>query len=114
MAKILKDVSSSFSVPVCYTLEEWDVRSTVVRTDEVRSLPLFMHIRTVDYPDQHPPPHQSAFGNWIADVVRHAYDDAIYGLGDHEGGADGVILCGGALRGDSRYGPGTLLSHRSV
>ena len=43
--------------------------------------------------------------------MRHAYDDAIYNLGDHEGGADGVMLCGGALRGDSRYGPGTPHSH---
>lgn len=52
-------------------------------------------------------PIQSSFGNWIADVVRHAYDDSINDLGDHPGGADGVMLCGGALRGDSRYGPGT-------
>lgn len=39
-------------------------------------------------------------------MVRHAYDDSINDLGDHQGGADGVMLCGGALRGDSRYGPG--------
>ena len=41
-------------------------------------------------------------------MIRHAYDDAIHDLGDHPGGADGVILCGGALRGDSRYGPGEI------
>jgi hypothetical protein len=43
VAKILTDVSSSFSVPVCYTLEEWDVRSTVVRTDEVGPRPFTIH-----------------------------------------------------------------------
>ncbi|KAF8322522.1 Metallo-dependent phosphatase [Clavulina sp. PMI_390] len=84
LESILTDVSSSLSAPVCYTLEEWDVRSEIVRMDE------------------------SSFGNWIADVIRHAYDDAIFDLGDHKGGADGVMLCGGALRGDSRYGPGKI------
>lgn len=38
LATVLTDVSSSLSAPVCYTLEEWDVRSEVVRTDEVRSI----------------------------------------------------------------------------
>lgn len=36
IASVLGEVSESMSVPVCETLEEWDVRSEVVRTDEVR------------------------------------------------------------------------------
>jgi hypothetical protein len=36
LASVLSDVSHSMSVPVCYTLNEWDVRSEIVRTDEVR------------------------------------------------------------------------------
>lgn len=36
LASVLTDVSSSLTTPVCYTLEEWDVRSEIVRTDEVR------------------------------------------------------------------------------
>lgn len=41
----------------------------------------------------------------MADVLRHAYDDALCVKGD--GIADGVLICGGTLRGDSVYGPGT-------
>jgi hypothetical protein len=42
----------------------------------------------------------------MADVLRHSYDDAISSMGHRKGGADGVLICGGMLRGDSRYGPG--------
>jgi 5'-nucleotidase len=41
-------------------------------------------------------------------VLRHAYHDAI--CVKTGGGADGVLICGGTLRGDSVYGPGTSLS----
>ncbi|KAG8830103.1 hypothetical protein FRC17_005394 [Serendipita sp. 399] len=46
----------------------------------------------------------SASGNWFADVIFHAYDDALCVKG--QGGADAVFICGGTLRGDSTYGPG--------
>jgi len=47
---------------------------------------------------------QSASGNWFADVIFHAYDDASR-LKD-EGGADAVFICAGTIRGDSVYCPG--------
>lgn len=50
--------------------------------------------------------HQSAAGNWFADILRHSYDDALCMKGC--GGADGVFICAGTLRGDSIYGPGML------
>ena len=46
----------------------------------------------------------------MADVLRHAYDDA---LCVKDGGiADGVLICGGTLRGDSVYGPGTYATYQ--
>jgi 5'-nucleotidase len=36
LSTLLEDVSLSLSAPLCFALEEWDVRSEVVRTDEVR------------------------------------------------------------------------------
>ena len=42
----------------------------------------------------------------MADVLRHTYDDVISSQGQNPGGADGVLIFGGTLRGDSRYGPG--------
>jgi len=51
---------------------------------------------------------QSASGNWFADVLRHAYNDAL--CMKTGGDSDGVLICGGTLRGDSVYGPGTTLS----
>lgn len=48
---------------------------------------------------------QSASGNWFADILRHTYDDALCVKGV-DGGADGVFICAGMLRGDSVYGPG--------
>jgi 5'-nucleotidase len=47
-----------------------------------------------------------ASSNWFADILRHSYDDAP-GLKDR-GGADGVFICAGTLRGDSVYGPGEV------
>jgi 5'-nucleotidase len=37
--------------------------------------------------------------------LRHAYDEALCLEGG--GGSDGVFICGGTIRGDSTYGPGT-------
>ncbi|EUC64792.1 5'-nucleotidase, partial [Rhizoctonia solani AG-3 Rhs1AP] len=73
----LDSVSSSLSEPICHSLTEWNAKSDVVRTDE------------------------SALGDWMADVLRHAYDDALCVKGG--GPADGVLICGGTLRGDSVY-----------
>lgn len=49
---------------------------------------------------------ESASGNWFADVIHHAYDDALCNMGIES--ADGVFLCAGALRGDTVYGPGKI------
>jgi len=48
---------------------------------------------------------QSAAANWLADILQHTYDDALCVKGI-DGGADGVLLNAGMLRGDSTYGPG--------
>jgi len=81
---VLGEVQSSLAKPICRTLTKWDVRSEHVRTDE------------------------SAIGNWMADILRHAYDDAICVKGRTKAGADAVLICGGTLRGDSTYGPGPI------
>ncbi|CAE7121238.1 unnamed protein product [Rhizoctonia solani] len=73
----LDSVSSSLSEPICHSLTDWNAKSEVVRTDE------------------------SSLGDWMADVLRHAYDDALCVKG--AGPADGVLICGGTLRGDSVY-----------
>jgi len=82
LVTLLDGVSSSLNEPVCRTLTSFDCRTQVVRLEE------------------------NAVGNWFADVVRHAYDDTLSMKGI--GGADGVLLCGGAIRGDAVYGPGLL------
>ncbi|KAH7927752.1 Metallo-dependent phosphatase [Leucogyrophana mollusca] len=79
---ILSNVSETLKAPVCITEVELDVRSELIRTKE------------------------SAVGNWFADVLRHAYDDALCLKGCS--GSDGVLICAGTLRGDSVYPPGQL------
>ncbi len=106
---LLSTVTKTLTKPVCFTLTPFDVRSEIVRTQE------------------------SAVGNWIADVLLHAYSEMIedtapdseaergHGNGhstafDKEGApsprdrrqADCTIICGGTLRGDSQYGPGKI------
>ncbi|WVQ81605.1 hypothetical protein IAT38_003729 [Cryptococcus sp. DSM 104549] len=91
---LLSSVSEALSKPVCFTLAPFDARSEVVRTQE------------------------SGLGNWIADVLCHAYAESLMEdrkkAGEDElghsgdGGADAAILCGGTLRGDSQYGPGKV------
>ncbi|CAE6416264.1 unnamed protein product [Rhizoctonia solani] len=78
----LDSVSSSLSEPICHSLTEWNAKSDMVRTDE------------------------SSLGDWMADVLRHAYDDALCVKGG--GPADGVLICGGTIRGDTVYGPGDI------
>jgi 5'-nucleotidase len=89
---LLSSVSSTLKAPVCKSSVMIDLRSRVIRLGE------------------------SAAGNWFADVIRHAYDDTLSVKGC--GGADGVLICAGTLRGDSSYGPGQtlpigLMQHRT-
>lgn len=128
---LMDTVGKELGKPVAYTLTEFDALSENVRTRE------------------------TGLGNWVADVLRHAYaesgvdgaTDPIADKGEGEdgeeqdggageartptaraflidttqgkkgrtevppradGGADAVIICGGGLRGDSRYGPGKV------
>ncbi|KAI0273835.1 Metallo-dependent phosphatase [Gloeopeniophorella convolvens] len=80
---ILKSVGASLKAPLCKLSAELDVKSQLIRTQE------------------------SASADWFADILRHTYDDALCMKGI-EGGADGVFICAGMLRGDSVYGPGYL------
>ncbi|EJD02121.1 Metallo-dependent phosphatase [Fomitiporia mediterranea MF3/22] len=82
LSKILDSVSETMKKPVCYATEKLDLRSEYIRTEE------------------------SASGDWFADVIHHAYDDALCNMGIES--ADGVFLCAGALRGDTVYGPGLV------
>ncbi|KAF8630348.1 hypothetical protein AX15_002916 [Amanita polypyramis BW_CC] len=79
---LLKSVSSTLKAPVCRTLVSIDLRARHIRTRE------------------------SAGGNWFTDILHHAYDDALCISGC--GGADGVLISAGTLRGDSVYDPGTI------
>jgi len=100
---ILKDltasVSESLNVPVCKTSVLLDVRSTVIRTDEVDFLRVY--VRNLLTPSTI---SQSLIGNWLGDIFLHAYDTSP-NL-QQRGGADGVLFSSGTMRGDSQYGPG--------
>ncbi|KAG9318101.1 Metallo-dependent phosphatase-like protein [Chiua virens] len=82
LGDILSSVSRAFTVPVCITEVELDLRSWFLRTEE------------------------RGAANWFADALRHAYDDILrtkYGSG-----SDGVLICAGTLRGDSQYPAGEI------
>ena len=97
---LLQSVSKSLKAPVCKTEVELDCRSAGVRLQEVNlSCPCALPGELTSCP-------QSASGNWFADVLRHAYDDALCLKGYN--GTDGVFICGGTIRGDSVYGPGRV------
>ncbi|KAL4266750.1 5'-nucleotidase family protein [Pleurotus pulmonarius] len=49
---------------------------------------------------------ESPVGNWVADCLRNAYDEALIKLGYTR--ADGVIICTGDLRGGQIYEPGPI------
>jgi 5'-nucleotidase len=95
LSELLSSVEGTLQKPVCFTLTPFDARSEVVRTKE------------------------TGLGNWVADVLMHAYAESLI-EGGHQaaaendemrkrkGGADAVIICGGTLRGDSQYGPGKI------
>jgi len=86
---LLSTVSESLCKPVCFTLTPFDVRSEKVRTEE------------------------TAIGNWVADILMHAYAERLQEADKQEGAsevgsgeADAVIICGGTFRGDSLYPAG--------
>ncbi|TFY68914.1 hypothetical protein EVJ58_g733 [Rhodofomes roseus] len=80
LESILSSVSDALKAPACKTEVELDLRSQLIRVQE------------------------TVAGNWFADVLRHAYDEAP----EMAGGSDGVLICAGTLRGDSIYGPGNV------
>ncbi|KAG9017477.1 hypothetical protein FRB90_001121 [Tulasnella sp. 427] len=83
LSTLLKDVGSALKAPVYLISVEPSAGSALYsRTEE------------------------SASGNWFADVLRHTYDEAL--CVKSGGGADGVLICGGTIRGDSVYGPGVI------
>lgn len=112
LSDLLSSVEGTLQKPVCFTLTPFDARSEVVRTKE------------------------TGLGNWVADVLMHAYAESLVEGGHQDffekqkqegdvtpkgeaakekdemrkrkGGADAVIICGGTLRGDSQYGPGKI------
>ncbi|KAG6333825.1 hypothetical protein ID866_5257 [Astraeus odoratus] len=79
---ILTSVSNTLKAPVCVTDVELNLRRNLLRGGE------------------------TAAANWIADVLRHAYDDAL--CNKTGSGSDGVIVNAGALRGDSVYPVGDI------
>ncbi|KAF8840348.1 Metallo-dependent phosphatase [Paxillus ammoniavirescens] len=78
----LADITAAMKEPVFSTATELDVQSSYIRLGE------------------------SPIGNWVADGLRNAYDEALVKLGYE--GTDGVIICMGDLRGDGVYPPGPL------
>ena len=92
--EIMQRIGQATSKPVVNTLTKWDVRSEKVRTEE------------------------SAIGDFFADVFLHAYDDALRSQeqrGELNPARDAGVrqvdiafFCGGALRGDTVYGPGSI------
>lgn len=94
--QVVGHITGSLSRPVCKLDAELDCRSVVVRMGEVSPTRYVCRMRLII--------GQSASGNWLADVILHAYDDAL--CVRHKGGADAVFICGGTIRGDSIYGLG--------
>jgi 5'-nucleotidase len=101
---ILESVGASLKAPLCKLAAELDVRSHLIRTQEVRLSTPFLDL-SLDMNLF----RQSASADWFSDILRHTYDDALC-LKGIKGGVDGVFICAGMLRGDSIYGPGTNVS----
>ncbi|KAI0055483.1 Metallo-dependent phosphatase [Artomyces pyxidatus] len=89
---ILKSVGASLKARLCKLSTELDLRSHIIRTEEAGTYRFLLITASAD---------------WFADILRHTYDDALCMKG-YDGGADGVFICAGMLRGDSVYGPGYL------
>ncbi|KAL0567578.1 hypothetical protein V5O48_014416 [Marasmius crinis-equi] len=71
LKKLLSSVSSSLKAPVCKSTVSLNLRSSIIRTEE------------------------TAGANWFADIIRHAYDDALCMKG--RGGSDAVFMCAGNI-----------------
>lgn len=82
VSSVLSSVSGTLNAPVCVTEVKLDLRSQLLRTNE------------------------TAAANWFADVLRHAYDDAL--CTKVGSGSDGVLISAGTLRGDSVYPAGEI------
>ncbi|CEH16317.1 5' nucleotidase [Ceraceosorus bombacis] len=91
---LLAKIDESTGQPVAYTLTPWDTRAGEVRLKE------------------------SACGDLIADIMRISYESVLRDR-DRRGQLDKkrkessrevdmALICGGSLRGDSSYGPGSL------
>ncbi|KAG9290588.1 hypothetical protein G9A89_020958 [Geosiphon pyriformis] len=78
IVKATSEISDRMSRPITYTTTPWDCRSTIVRTQE------------------------SAFGNFIADLMLCAYAPCI----NHN--IDCSLMCGGTIRSDTIYPPGEI------
>lgn len=94
---VLGSISGALKSPVCVTEVELDLRSELIRTSEVNILFLIIVHTHYRY-------YQTAAANWVADVLKHAYDDALCTKVGR--GSDGVFISAGTLRGDSVYPPG--------
>ena len=97
---ILESVGASLKAPLCKLAAELDLRSHLIRTQEVRLSASIFDLSLDNFFNL-----QSASADWFADILRNTYDDALCIKGIH-GGVDGVFICAGMLRGDSVYGPG--------
>lgn len=97
---ILESVGASLKAPLCKLAAELDLRSHLIRTQEVRSSAFIPDLSLDKISNL-----QSASADWFADILRNTYDDALCIKGI-QGGVDGVFICAGMLRGDSVYGPG--------
>ncbi|TFK22405.1 Metallo-dependent phosphatase [Coprinopsis marcescibilis] len=80
--KEIGTIDGAMKDPICITEVELNVKSSFIRV------------------------HESPISNWVADCLRHAYDEALVRLG--YGRADGVLLNSGGLRGDRVYSPGKI------
>ncbi|PPR01109.1 hypothetical protein CVT24_000405 [Panaeolus cyanescens] len=76
----LGTINAAMAEPIHITEVQLDVRSSFIRLQE------------------------SPIGNWIADCIRHAYDEALSKLGYTK--TDCVVACCGDFRGDGVYEPG--------
>ncbi|CAG8475686.1 8702_t:CDS:2 [Ambispora gerdemannii] len=82
LAELINQATSSItekmSKPIAYTNTPWDCRSTTVRTQE------------------------SGFGNFVADLMLHAYAPCV------NSNIDCSLMCGGAIRSDRIYPLGEI------
>ncbi|UZJ56451.1 hypothetical protein CBS101457_005771 [Exobasidium rhododendri] len=92
--ELIERVDNATGQAVAFSLTPLDCRMEQVRTEE------------------------SATGNLIADILMHSYEDAIRerdrqgDLAESRSGGerqvDMTLICGGSLRGDAVFGPGTI------